>query len=247
MEDLEYIKRYLDAQLSPEEQADFEIRLQTDPDFAETTAFHKQLYAALKNKEADRLKAMLQAAEAARPPAALPRKNIRWAWQAVAAAIVLMGLCIWFLQPHQNKRTDQVLFAQYFHPYENTYFVVSRDETPKRPEAAAFQAYDAHDYPAAAARFAALREDQKTPEILFFQANALLHGGQTAAAKTLLAALVDKQREWPFEAASQWYLALACLQLGQPQEAKQWLQRIAADAAHFKKQEAQALLKEIKN
>ena len=245
LEDLAYIKRYLDAQLSPEEQADFERRLQTDPDFAETTAFHKQLYAALKNKEADRLKGLLRAAEAVRPPDALPRRDMRWIWPAVAAAAVLVCFCIWFLRPSHSAGTDQALFAQYFHPYENTYFVVSRDEAPKRPEAAAFQAYEAHDYAAAAARFAALRDDQKTPEILFFQANALLSNGQAAAAKMLLVPLAGGQREWPFAAASQWYLALTCLQLGQSKEAKQWLQRIAAEAGHFKKQEAGALLKEM--
>ena len=124
MNDITQIEKYLAGELAPDELQAFEMRLQTDKEFAETFAMYKNIETEMSVTEdeaelREKLSVLTQKHFNAPPPAKIiPMTGSRkkW-WLYAAAAAVIVTLLI--LKPWQDKvLSNEQLYAQYAVPEE---------------------------------------------------------------------------------------------------------------------------------
>ncbi|WP_430905622.1 tetratricopeptide repeat protein [Maribacter sp. 2-571] len=237
--------KYLQDKLAPAELSVFKEMLDTDAEFKKEVEFQTDVKRAIVANEDDDFMEMLSEFEAeARAkervkPIPKTQKNSRLPiqWLVAASLLVLLGLSYWFFQDNTADTTD--LFAQNFVPYRNVTHPVTRGDAMVDSKTQAFSAYGKGDFNKAISLFTQLYASDKEPYYLFYKANALIQINKASEAVPLLKehlktkdALSDK---------SNWYLAMAYLQLKDADKAKAALQRVVETKA-YKAEDAKRLL-----
>jgi FimV-like protein len=239
----ELIEKYLDNELTPDEQARLERRIQQEPGLAEEIALHRQLRYGLQSAGRSRMMTILadteRKMEEYHPPAQVIRfddaTRQRFYW---AAAIIVLLLIPLYLVLNQNRKADK-LFVAYFKPYQGVN-VPAGD-----PLSQAMREYQQRDYAQALPILERLLgEGSSEDTTLFFKGNASLALDQAPEAiHTFESILADPLH--PYYKEAQWYLALAYLQDGERKEAKAQLKSVVKDSSHPHYQEASELLKKL--
>ncbi len=245
MEPEELLEKHLQDMLTETERQEFNTLLKSDPDFKEEVEFQMDVKRAVTADEDENFMEILsdfeseaRTEEQKSAQVELTKvKTFPTKWLVAASIALLIGLTYFFTA---NQATDtQGLFVENFKPYRNVTHPITRSAETINTKTMAFIAYEKEDYEETIALFAELYLVEKEPYYLFYKANALIQLNRAAEAVPLLQehlqtsdTLVDK---------SNWYLAMAYLQLNDTKNAIKALNEIVAKNA-YKAEEAKQLL-----
>lgn len=250
----EDIARYADHEMSAEERAAFEAALDTDPELQQQLAGYRDIERALQqhftpDEQREQLQATMKglrsefftdqavdAPVAVTTPAA-PAKVVsfnRYLKAAVAiAAVLVIGLFVW--KPWQTDLYTQYADAK----------MIRQEERGGHFDTVMTQAttaFNNREFTTAAVLLAELV--QKEPDnsfANFYFGVALLQSDKVEAARRVFVPLFNGESAFKYEAA--FYQALSYLKEKNKAAAKEWLEKIPADAANYAK--AQEVLKRI--
>ena len=239
------LEKYLLDELTETEWQEFKEILKKDPDFGKEVDFQIDVKRAVTADEDDNFRNLIsdfesEAKTTASQTTLVERSKVKalpTKWLVAASAILLVGLG-YFFTTNQNK-SNKDLFAQNFKPYRNVIHPTTRGDEAMDTKDKAFGAYSKGDYQDAIPLFAELYTTEKQPYYLFYEANALIQLNRAAEAIPLL--LEHLKTEDSLIDKSNWYLAMAYLQLEDSENAKRVLKRVVETNA-YKAEEAKQLL-----
>lgn len=165
-------------------------------------------------------------------------------WLSVAAIFIVISVCgFWFLN---EPNSSENLFANYFAPYENVIYPISRTEKVTNKKVAAFENYELGNYKKALNQFKALSEERKEEReiIVFYMAICYLQLDQPEKTVDLLKNNFKNNTLWKDK--NNWYLALAYLKTDNRMAAKKVLVKLSKEKVNFKKEATLSLLKLLK-
>lgn len=239
----EEIQQYLEKQLSPEAQAAFEQRLKEEPDLLRSLEAELAARASIALTGRDQRKANLKA-RYKRRKAPVNIINMRSA-SLIAVAAAALFLIIWLPgQVGSNELNGPDLYTSYFET-EVLSGVRSSDNASYQEWRLAADYYNAERYLEAIPLFEALTRDttfEEVSKVQFFLAMSYLETGKPEEAITHFEAVAAGSA---FEARARWFRALAYLKQNRQEDAKLLLEIIRNYSDHFKKTEAEALLKKL--
>ncbi|MEM7101978.1 MAG: hypothetical protein AAF502_02530 [Bacteroidota bacterium] len=233
---LEQIEAYLDGSMSPEERQDFESRLKTDNALAEAFAAAQSATDALDILVQIQLKKQLKTMEKQRS-----QKNkfsIRKNIIPLAAAIILGVLTIaWF--GIRSTYSDSSLVAAAMETYPGTGIRGSAEIDQ------GVQAYSEKNYASAMEYFEGITKgDPYYSTAQFYLGNIYLENGLSSKAIRAFE-IVRDNNDSRFAEPSEWFLALSYLSSGQRNSAKEELGKVARNAQHAYKEQAEKLLSKM--
>jgi hypothetical protein len=228
--DKEFIIRYVDGELDAAERRDFEVQLEQDPSLAGEVALYQELKATLSDRlppdnTATALRARLSALnkEYFKPDTGARRiPMVRWA-SGIAAAAVLLVVATLFLWPSDNRSLYRRLGDT-----QMVGLTERGDQTDTLIQQAAGYFNRKEFAKALPLLDRAVSTDSANQLALFYRGVASLHIGSIAAARVDLEKVYAAGSLLRYEAA--FYLALSFAEEKNNAAAKDWLQRIPADA-----------------
>ena len=168
------LDQYFSRRITPGEQSELDQLKATDPDFADMFAFQRKAAAAVIRHERDQFKATLQQEEAQYNKGGSNGWSVWTKYSMAAAAVVAVVLIARYFIPGTTTAAPMA-----FVPYPNE-FAVAGTSDDTSPLKQASNAYQAGDYAAAAAQFAAT--DPSVEAHRFYQGVAQAGAGQYAEA-----------------------------------------------------------------
>lgn len=214
-EDLLY--KYFSKGLSPQEDKQLQDLLENDVEFKKQFEFESNLKQAIKQKEAEGLKAKLQgfekeisnkestSAQFFESEVSKPISTIfNYKKLAFAASVALLvgwfGYNFFFVTNYNGIYNDN------FQEYPNTVYSITRSDTYESLEREAFVAYESSDYKTAIDKLNVLSEKSDIAYLDFYKAQSYLNLNNSGEAKRLFNEVIFKNET--FVAESYWYLAL---------------------------------------
>ncbi len=232
-----FLQKHLMGELTEKERQEFDALLKSDPKFREEVEFQTDVKRAVTAEEDENFMAILSNFESeARAKNPQVRKfPTKW---LVAASIALIAGSTYFFMVNQTA-SPRDLYSQNFKPYRNVTHPITRGEEMIDTKTQAFSNYAKGDYKEAVLIFTKLYASEKEPYYLFYKANALIQLNRAEEAIPLLQehletkdSLIDK---------SNWYLAMAYLQLEDTENAEKALNEVVSKNA-YKAEEAKRLI-----
>lgn len=231
------ISKYFMGQLSPEEQARFDVLLETDSEFREQFEFESKVRKSIFQNEHERKKSYLKSIE---QNLSSRGKNMKW-FMVAASIVVLVALSfLWRL----SYNSPESLFNRYYEVASNTSHPILRSNDDNLEIATkAFIAYEGGDYSQAQKLFQKAYAFSNTSELLFYEAISQLENDQNQLAiKTF-------QRHLEFrddlKDKTKWYLAMAYLKIDKKEPAKQLLKEIIANSENYNFDKANEVLSKL--
>ncbi|WP_186435531.1 tetratricopeptide repeat protein [Maribacter sp. MAR_2009_72] len=245
MERENLLEKYLRDKLTETEWQTFDALLKSDPDFKEEVEFHTGVKRAVTAEEDENFRNILSDFESEyrnTVPKTVPlqpskRVKLPMKWMVAASVTLLAGIAYFF---SANQAADpQDLFVANFKPYRNVTHPITRGEETTDAKTKAFLAYSKGDYKEAIPLFDELYASDKEAYYLFYMANALIQLNRAGEAIPLLQEHLKTQDALTNK--SNWYLAMAYLQLRDTKKAGEALKKVLA-AKGYKAEEARQLL-----
>ncbi len=235
------IEQYFENNLSSEEEIVFNELLANDKEFAEDFHFQKEVKAAIKKEERNKLKKELQDLErfqSGRKKTVFSRK-----WMAAASIAILLTFlgALFFMK--QDSFSNQELYATYFTPYENVIHPIVRGGVENELKTDAFIAYEKNEYKNAIKLFQKAHKEIKDPHLLLYQGISFLAIKEPNKAIKILEQYIFTKPK--YNAQANWYLGLSYLQLNNAKEAKKHFKKVSTSSTQFKKEEVKELLKKL--
>lgn len=224
----EIVHKYLNGELTPDEQVQLDAWMKEDPTFKEEIAYEKNVQKAVVRNERAALKKYLQSVDA-------PSQNRRpYFW---AAASILVLICI-SIALFWNRNDQQKLYAEFYQPYPNIISPILRGENSVNASQQAFQAYELEDYKTASALFDQLYQEESSPYAQLYAGISYVMIKDFDLAKDRL------EKVQHYSEVAQWYLALAHLGKNDIKSTEKILQDLITNDSEFSNQ-AQQLLKKL--
>jgi tetratricopeptide (TPR) repeat protein len=247
IEDMEWIERYLNPDLSKEEKQWMEKRLEAEPKLKSKYQKHKQLIAGIRYSHLQNKLTQLKDLESIMPPLEEEQSysfDFANIWKPLAAAASLAIVITAYILINQPPKPDE-LYAQYFKPYPNVFEPTVRSTEPGRlsKRTLGFRAYDQGNYTKAANYFNEALKEQKDPGILLLLGNANLIIGNVKEAQNNFLTLIKDFDE--LDSQAKLYLGLSYLKEGNTDKAKLILQELENPNATYSKK-AKELLENLK-
>ncbi len=250
-EKYDLIEQYLSGKMEKAAQLDFENQLKSNSALQQEVVLHRQVEESLKGEGIHDFRAKLKKADqkwetkhsnpkASTPIFSLPIRRLL----LVAASFLLLVLAYNFFDSSSNQGGTN-LYAQHFTPYKMVLNQRSSSNAPNTSPALtqAIEAYEQKDFATAAQAFATLQQESpKVLSLVFYQAISELSQQKPQTAIPLLKNILA-QAPPLFVEQSQWYLALAYLQMEDQGAAQKELEKIVDGA--FKYKEAQEILRSM--
>jgi len=224
------IDKYFDGSLSLAEKEEFQLLLDSDKDFAHQFALEKDVQSAIISNQQDQAKAQLQKFEEELPDQKSKPYRRRFIY-ATAAASVLLMVFIWstFLVD-APQTTQKDLFASYYEPYRNVIAPIERSDVASAQNEA-FEFYENGKYEEALQAFNTLYELEPKADVLFYKSMSLLSLKNYQEAIPILESLLSSDAELRNHAP--WYLALAYLETGATEKARNLLLIISKQNSNY--------------
>jgi tetratricopeptide (TPR) repeat protein len=247
--DVEFIERYIEGELTPEEKKDFEERLAVDEVFESTYLTYRNLIEGIQYSGKQKLIQRLKKLEANISVQETFDKRIMGIrmkdfYSYSAAATVLLLITFSFIFIINDKPTANEIYTEYFQPYPNVVNATTRgEESVLDPKEQAYRYYDLEEYEKAVVAFENILKKEKDPAVLLYAGNSYLALGKfnTASAKLKSLDSLDS----PFDVQAQWYLAMSYLANKNSKEGKIILNKIKAQNVSYSKK-AQDILNTMK-
>ena len=245
-QDIEWIERYLDRSLTPDEKEWMEKRMVEEPHLKSRLKEHQQLVAGIRYTHLQNKLEQLRALE--NTLSAAEKKSVKniffnnyWKPLAIAAAMALFITS--YLLIIQPPTTDE-LYAQYFNVYPNVFEPTVRgNDNIQDNRTIAFRAYDQGDYAKAASLFNQLIQQKEEAGMLLLLGNANLILGKTEEAQNNFLTLIKDFDE--LDGQAKLYLGLSYLKQGKKEKAKLILQELEEPEVTYSKK-AKELLDNLK-
>jgi hypothetical protein len=231
-------ENYLNNEMLPEEQSEFEQKLQDDDELREKFRLYKESTGFLEarfSKESINFKENLKSVSSGYFNASQGQKSKIIAfrpWQYAVAASLVVLLGTWFFMQNTLPQYDD------YNEHESAYFTERGSDDVNLKEAQDF--FNAKDYKNAVLAFEK-SENLKNPELQYFYAIALIETSDFTKAEIFLNNIKAGNSVYKFKAA--WYLALSKLKQNKTEDCQLLLKQIPQDAEDFDK--AQELLKDL--
>ena len=136
MENYNYIEKYFEGTLSPEETIMFNKLVEDDAVFAATFEYEKNVKRAITLNERKSLKQKLQSFETSKPKV----KSLK-IWYAAASIVFIFGLGFYFTQT-----STTTIYDEYYQSYPNVVAPTVRGENKDDIKSEAFFEYDNGNY-----------------------------------------------------------------------------------------------------
>lgn len=244
MNKIDLINKYFSNSLNPKEQLKFNELLRSDEKFKKEFDFQKDLQKVIYRNQRSDLKKVLQNFEQDKPVGKL--FNLSKKWLVAASILFIVGLGFIFLKSNYYPSQDK-LFVQNYQPYRNIVQPVARGDHSKTIEYSAFVAYENGDYHKAINLFNSV-PNSNSEYIQFYKSMCYMSLNRSSDAIILLKQITDSDdnfnSENNFKELSNWYLALAYLNIGEIERANEQFSIIANDKDDvYKKEEAGNIFK----
>ena len=246
MEDNEFIEAYFRNELSLTDRDSFQVRLNTDKDFASKVDQYQLITEEIRQwaDETDLLEKMNQWDE---EDSGLQKQSFistsLFKIAAVLIPIIVVTVLI-YNQLSQSSASNQDLFTSYFSPYED---VISNRTVDEGSFGLAMNYYNSVEYDKAVELFDKSLRDEKDSEnamvTSFYLAMSYMALGEIKEAELLLKK-VEQDGSPLFREVSQWYLLLGFIKTGETRNAEKQMTLILNDKDHLYFQQARELKEE---
>ena len=246
MEDNEFIEAYFRNELSLTDRDSFQVRLNTDKDFASKVDQYQLITEEIRQwaDETDLLEKMNQWDE---EDSGLQKQSFistsLFKIAAVLIPIIVVTVLI-YNQLSQSSPSNQDLFSSYFSPYED---VISNRTVDEGSFGLAMNYYNSVEYDKAVELFDKSLRDEKDSENAmvtnFYLAMSYMALGEIKEAELLLRK-VEQDGSPLFREVSQWYLLLGFIKTGETRNAEKQMTLILNDKDHLYFQQARELKEE---
>ena len=246
MEDNEFIEAYFRNELSLTDRDSFQVRLNTDKDFASKVDQYQLITEEIRQwaDETDLLEKMNQWDE---EDSGLQKQSFistsLFKIAAVLIPIIVVTVLI-YNQLSQSSASNQDLFTSYFSPYED---VISNRTVDEGSFGLAMNYYNSVEYDKAVELFDKSLRDEKDSEnamvTSFYLAMSYMALGEIKEAELLLRK-VEQDGSPLFREVSQWYLLLGFIKTGETRNAEKQMTLILNDKDHLYFQQARELKEE---
>jgi hypothetical protein len=223
---------YVDGEMEPKEQKDFELQMQTDAELRQYVEQYRQASIALSrhlspDKKLDNLKQTLGSLNQQyfKPEAKVVSFKNYTRWISAIAAVLILGLIVF--NPWRKSLYEEYSTA-------TTMSVAERGEGTETnlEKAAAF--YNNKEFPQAEKLLAQeYTADTKNSLVAYYYAITLIEDNQEAKARPILTQLYNGESAFKYDAA--YYMALSYVKQKDNANAKIWLQKIPAGTNNYKK------------
>lgn len=244
------IDRYLHHQLNDQELADFEMRLQQDPQLQKELNLMRgiKLGATLQGREQKILHFQNLEKQIALKETDNQGLNPTWPWfmkLAVAASLV-MAITISYFFFFDQRQTPEKLYSNYYKSYPNYLVENTRGEDhTQNPLYVAMQAYEAKDFNLTISELKkVLAANPHNHAIRTYLGLAFLENNQPQSAVVYLQAAWNA-KDQEYGATAGWYLSLAWLKMGEVERSKKILQDLQNSQDQFYADKATRLLEEM--
>lgn len=244
---LELIDRYLNRNLKGNELSEFEKMLSNNPGFRKEVNLHKEINAALREKDIMKLRHELRTIQA-KPKQNLNRNKVvnmftpnRYLFGSVAAAasIILIIGGILLFSKSDNVSKDS-LYSNYYNPEEAITIVRSGGNTEDVTLKEAMMAYQDKNYEDAIELFS---KEPQNNLAKFYMGLSYMETGNSEKAIELFNKLIAHQENLFVEQA-EWYLGLSYLKIDEYDKAKELLTKIA-NSDNIYQNDAKKILKNL--
>lgn len=225
------IDKYLRHELSKMEQNTFQ-NLMRQAAFAEEVDFRRQLVGASRDLGRSSLTQLFEEAdqeldeEAEAATISIRSSRNRWyRWAGVAAAILLLSVFLLWPSPPSN----QELFAAHYSAFPNLIAPGDRSGDAQETLDLALKAYESADFAEAIRLFEDI-SDKNQNEVLYYGLSLLMDGKNQEAIQHIQIVATDSSAR--YQAAAQWYLALAYLKTDDQEASQSLLQEIVSTTDH---------------
>ena len=247
---IEEIDQFLNMELSEDELASFESELSNNPDLVAELDLHREIDAALLEKDVMHLRNKLDRIskdiikEKRKERSFIARiPNSRIAVATIAASLILL-ISITSLLSRNKVTNERELYSQFFRPYEATGIFRSNDSDLDSKISIALHKYNQAEYTEAVGLFEEiLKTDASNPVGNFYQGMAYQELGQFDNAIGSYNQVI-KERNNLFIEQAQWYAALCYLQNDNRRKAFKQFQRIAENNGYYS-EKASAILRKM--
>ena len=237
----EQIELYLNKQMNPTEEADFEARMASDGFLKASVELHRDLAKAITNKEEIELEAKLRHIGNEYFAKKTLRRIPLWqnrSWLVAASISLLAIVGAWLYLSGPSHPQHQELYASHYEPYSiPDGFQGLRDDSgiSADPLAQAVGLYEKKAYEPALQSFRQLPDSSlNTPLVQICMGICYLQTGEVSQAQKHFEQLLQKEDHF-FKSPAQWYLALSHLKEGNKTEVKQILEPMSNDAGKYGK------------
>ncbi len=236
--DIELIEKYLDQELSKEEQSEFESKLQAEKSFREDFEKFKLLIEGIRYSGAkSSIRSKIEHLEASLPDIEITPHNrfqiARAPFFKYAASFTLILVSVWLFRDLSLKPDHEEIFAVNFEPYLNTGNGSLRGHSEARsPEQLAYAAYDSDNFVQAAPQFETLLAENDDAAMRLYLGNALLALGKIELAKEQFNMLLENEAGLIIQA--KWYLSLCYLRNGELDQAKEILVELSQNGKSYR-------------
>lgn len=243
----EKIRAWAAGELPAEESKQLLGDAQNSPELREEMHFSRKLNQVLQNRDMMEVGAILAGIAATEPlpapsdPPATGGSTGSWVLGIILVAALTLGGFFMGRQQGWWFPTPAHLASDYLQPMEN---VINTKESGMTVDdlRLGMEAYDRQDYPKAIERLSRFYQKGQDPNAGLFLGIAYLLEKQAVKALPILSNAANKT-QGPEQEAARWYLALAQLQAGAKDSAKQTLRLIPVDGLFGAK--AQHLLQDL--
>lgn len=244
--DLELLERFIEGQLSNEENAAIEERLVNDPEFNALkedfesmrdgvfAVGQKSLMTKISGWEED-LDNPLAGNERVAGRQISLNTYLKWAAVLIVGAV---GFLVWY---SGNGQRNKRVYNEYFTVYGNLIVPNVRGEDELTAEEEAFVAYDNGDYERAAGLFTKLPDYKAKEHLTFYK--GLAHMANKEFEQAVLDLKELKGKSGDFRTQATWYLALCYLRLGDREEASKLLNELIQENSSYKDRALEVLNK----
>lgn len=203
----DYIDKYFEGSLTPEERQEFEFLLRSDDELADNFAYQKQLKKAITLNERTDLKKKLQEFESE----TLKPKSFK-VWYAVASIVLLCCLGYYFAITSTNG-----LYDDYYQTYPNVVAPTVRGESSEDLTSKAFYSYDAGNYKQSAELFSSIYDTTHEDYALLYKGISLMELKEHQQAIAVFNQFEDSKQS-RFTPFVKWYKALSYLKIENKEE-----------------------------
>ena len=240
MKSVDRLQQYLQGNLS-EAELDEQTRELARAYFADADRKEKWGELLENNPEWQAFRASQKPTATSSTLASEPKRSYRWLLPLIAVLLLLLAaLFYWFAQGVPTPSRPQLVAEQLAvtHPYNNSR---STEESATDARQVAADHYQSENYAAAIVAWQSLYEvGSATVEDRFYLAQSYLYQENYSAAVALYEEILREERRL-YQREAHWYLALAQLQLGQDERARQQLEFLSQQRG-WKSAEADQLL-----
>ena len=236
----EFIQRYLEGIMSPEEKHWFEKELDSNPELQDELVLYQHIDSAISDKEVFDMEDQLDQIYAelnSEKPKETPSKNrvkpgaLKIAGIAVALTMII-SLAIYEIAPRQLS--NAAIYNKYYQPYESNMNFRSGDETVNVELRTAMEKYEQKDYAKAIVMFEnILQKDASRVGLNLYTGISHMEINEYRQAGKSFKKVIEHQQNLYIDQA-EWYLGFCYLKTGKREKAKEQFTKIANSQSFYK-------------